>query len=242
MAKKEVKNLPKIFLGSSPFIGAGQFGFKSLIYYQHFYLKPENILKIIRRSWEFGVKGFNLLAYKPLIEATRKALEEGLDLTILGTVEPKNFEFNVRLLEKIGVVGILVHAEITDNPNQKIVEDCFRFIRKTGRLTGFATHEPFKTLNRIQKLNLDYDIVMVPLNITGTFMDSKPEELIKILKGLRERGKFIIAKKVLAAGNLKPKEALEYVAKTGCVDAVVVGIASEEEIVETFTYAKRFFG
>ena len=74
----------KNFLGTSPFIGASQFGFKSFHYYQYFYLHPENILRIIRKAYEIGIEGLQLLPYPPVVKAVKKALDEGLNLKILG--------------------------------------------------------------------------------------------------------------------------------------------------------------
>ena len=134
-------------------------------------------------------------------------------------------------------MGVVTHAEITDNRNQKVLEKIFKLIHQTGKPAGFVTHHPFKILGWINRLNLDFEIVMVPLNMVGAFMDSKPEELVKILV---EMDKFVVAKKVLAAGSLNPKLALKYVAGLGCVDAVAIGVSFEVEVEETFTHAKNF--
>jgi hypothetical protein len=59
------------------------------------------------------------------------------------------------------------------------------------------------------------------------------------LEAIRSTDKIIIGKKVLAAGKLKPKEALEYVAKF--VYGVAIGITSSQELRETFSIARELW-
>ena len=42
--------IPRILLGTSPFIGAGQFGIRAQFYYEHFYQNPGNIVKIVIKA------------------------------------------------------------------------------------------------------------------------------------------------------------------------------------------------
>ncbi|MFQ6074099.1 MAG: hypothetical protein ACE5KC_02655, partial [Candidatus Bathyarchaeia archaeon] len=49
--------IPRILLGTSPFIGSGQFGSRAASYYEHFYGHPENIAKIILAAVDLGVTG-----------------------------------------------------------------------------------------------------------------------------------------------------------------------------------------
>jgi len=50
--------IPQILLGSSPFIGAGQFGSRASFYYYHFYRNPKNIMEIILKAVDLGITGF----------------------------------------------------------------------------------------------------------------------------------------------------------------------------------------
>ncbi|MGP3667385.1 MAG: hypothetical protein ACKD6N_00800 [Candidatus Bathyarchaeota archaeon] len=237
MVKISLKEIPKVLLGTSPFIGAGQFGLKALEYYKNFYLNPSNIKKIVRKSFEVGVNGIQLLPFKPVIDAVDGLLKEGLKFKIVSTVTFESFKKNLlEEVKKLNPVAILLHAEVADRCNENLFKNLLREIQFKGYLTGFATHQPLKTLSWIKNTNLEYDIVMTPLNITGEFIDGKLEDLIKILK---ELDRFVIAKKVLAAGKLKPKDALEYIARLNCVNAVALGVTSEREIEETLVLAKK---
>ncbi len=105
-------------------------------------------------------------------------------------------------------------------------------------LAGLVTHKPFSTLSWLLKTNIDVDILMLPINKMGMFMDSSSNKISSLIMRI---GKPVIGKKVLAAGHLHPREALTYVAKLGCVDVVALGIASEKEAEETFRAAAEAF-
>lgn len=93
-------------------------------------------------------------------------------------------------------------------------------------------------LNWLLKTDFDIDLLMFPFNKLGMFMDADP---VKVAEAIKRLGKPIIGKKVLAAGCLPPKDALTYVAQSGCIDIVALGVASEQEAKETFTAAATAF-
>ena len=228
--------IPRILLGTSPFIGAGQFGRRALPYYNRFYLNPSNILGIIRKVHELGIEGIQLLPYGPVVEAVERALGEGIELRIVGSVRLGEAERDIELLERLGAVAMVAHAEIADLRDRRALEAVLNAIHRTGRPAGFASHRPFRTLGWAEGLGLDYEILMVPMNASGAFMDCKPEKLAALLERL---GKLVIAKKALAAGSLPPAEALAYVAGLRCVDSVALGVASDREAEETMSLAKE---
>ncbi len=107
-----------------------------------------------------------------------------------------------------------------------------------GCLAGLATHKPFSTLNWLLEAGLDIDLLMLPFNKLGMFMDADP---VRVAEAIKRLGKPVIGKKILAAGYLSPQEALTYVVQMGCVDLVALGVASEQEVKETFTAAATAF-
>lgn len=62
-------------MGTSPFIGAGQFGSKALEYRRLFFEQPENMTKLFVKSAELGVKAVQLVGYEPLVSALQKAVQ-----------------------------------------------------------------------------------------------------------------------------------------------------------------------
>ncbi|MBM4241365.1 MAG: hypothetical protein FJ150_06875 [Euryarchaeota archaeon] len=233
------KEIPRILLGTSPFIAAAQFGHRARLYYLDLYQHPENILKIIKKSYNLGIKGVQLVPYKPVVEAVNEAISDGCNLEIVGTIRPGKEDKDIKLLSQMEACAMLLHADITDRYEWDFIADKIQQIKDSNAIPGLVTHRPFETTEKLLKspiLNL-FDIYMVPISKIGYIMDTMefgaPEranfrELIKNL------GKKIIAKKVLAAGVLKPEEAFDYLSSLDYVDMVAVGIASEDEATETF--------
>ncbi|MCS7098395.1 MAG: hypothetical protein NZ922_05415 [Candidatus Methanomethyliaceae archaeon] len=225
--------IPKVMLGTSPFIGAGQFGMRSFLYYAQLYENPKNMEKIILKSYELGVRGIQALPYERILNAIKNVERKiGEKFIIIATIcSEEDFEkFN-----EFDVMAMILHASIVDGKNKEITK-ILNHIDYLGFKSGIATHAPFSILNWLLKINIHFDVMMIPFNKIGKFMDAKPEIIIELAKKFN---KPIIGKKVLAAGSLKPREALEYASKF--LNAVALGIASEKEAIETFKIALEFF-
>jgi predicted aldo/keto reductase-like oxidoreductase len=67
-------------------------------------------------------------------------------------------------------------------------------------------------------------------------MDGSPEEVVPCLRAMHEQGKGIIGMKILGEGTFKTPEerlkSLRFVLGLGCVDAMVIGFESPEQIDE----------
>ncbi len=219
---KRVLKLPRLMLGTSPFIAAGQFGLKAMEYYSRFYLNPSNIAKVYREAYELGVKALQLVASKPTIQALELAnVKFHLTVSIYG-----DFEKTLRKIERFKPEIVAVHAEIADSLNLPKIEGCLREVKRVGAVPAAATHLPGRTIPALDKLG-EVEVYLAPLNRLGLFMEPDPEET---LKALRETPAKIIAIKPLAAGRLNPREAFEYV--YGIADSAAVGMTSRSEIVE----------
>lgn len=227
------RKIPRLLLGTSPFIGAGQFGAKASYYYSTLYKKPHNMYKIIKKSWEIGVKGIQLLPYKPIIKALEMAIKDGCEMKIVGTIRPNTELEDIELLDDLEAESMILHASLVDGGNFNYVETLLKKINDKGAIAGLATHVPYKTTKRILNSSIRkmFDIYMLPFNSLGYLMDRSIEEIENLIERLNKK---IIAKKVLAAGKLEPKEALNYLKLKKCVDIVTVGVASPNEAKETF--------
>jgi len=231
--------IPRILLGTSPFIGAGQFGSRAKFYYEHFYQKPKNIVKIVLKAVDLGVTGVQVLPFRPIFRAL-KAVERELKerLTLVGTIGSDEPLSNIQAFQAFNTVAMLIHGEITDTRNSREILELLEKVHAAGCLAGLVTHEPLSTLNWLLKTDLDFDLLMVPFNKLGMFMDADPVKVGELIKRL---GKPVIGKKTLAAGYISPQDALTYVAQSGCISIVALGIASEREAKETFTAAAKAF-
>jgi len=231
--------IPRILLGTSPFIGSGQFGRRAASYHDHFYKHPENIVKIILIAVDVGVTGVQALPSPPIFSALKAAERElRQNLTVVGTVGPDDPLDDIKDFQRFHTVAMLVHGEITDERRLQKVSELLNEIRAANCLAGLTTHKPFSTLNWLLKTELDVDLVMLPFNRLGMFMDSTPA---KTAEAIRKLGKPVIGKKVLAAGYLSPKDALTYIAEHGCIQMAALGVASEKEAKETFAAAATAF-
>jgi len=231
--------IPRILLGTSPFIGGGQFGSRAKIYYEHFYKKPENIVKIILKAVDLGVTGVQALPFRPIFRALKTVERELKDrLTIVGTIGPDDPVRNIQDFQAFNTVAMLLHGEITDRRSSREILELLNKVHAAGCLAGLVTHEPLFTLKWLLKTDLDIDLLMVPFNKLGMFMDADP---VKVAEAIKRLGKPVIGKKILAAGYISPQDALTYVAQSRCIDIVALGIASEQEEKETFTAAAAAF-
>ena len=227
---------PQILLGTSPFIGAGQFGERAFLYYSLFYENPANIVKIIRQSVDLGVRGVQLIPFPPVVEAVKGVEHDlGLELTIVGSVRSENPSGDIGLLRDLRAAAMLLNGDLTDSHNLPKISELLNQIRQAGSLAGIVTHAPLSTLTWLQGTGLEVDLIMLPFNMFGKFMDATPG---RVLEAALKINKPLIGMKVLAAGDLTPREGLEYVFRKG-LKMVTIGIASEAEAIETFSIANE---
>ncbi len=231
--------IPRTLLGTSPFIGAAQFGHRARLYQLDLYNQPENITKIIKKSYELGITGIQLVPYEPVVKALKWAVEEGCELNIVGTVRPECENDDIDLLNELEASSMLIHGAVTDQLDYDFLARKLDDINQTGAISGLVTHRPFNTTKSLIEspiLNL-FEMYMVPVNKTGylmdtdVFMDKERSELRDLIKNIDKK---IIAKKTMAAGILTPNDAFDYLKTLDYVDLMTVGIASEAEADETF--------
>lgn len=234
------RSLPRTLLGTSPFIAAGQFGHRARLYQLDLYDHPENILKIIRKSYDLGVRGIQLIPYPPVLDAFRWAREEGIKLSIIGTVRPGEETSDIKLLSELDADAMLLHGAITDGCNWDVISEHLEAINDTGSIPGLATHQPFRTTTKLLEspvLDL-FDIYMIPVNKVGYLMDTEfflEKQRNEFSELINKVNKKVIVKKTLAAGVLTPGDAFEFLKTVDYADMITLGIACEKEAEETFT-------
>ncbi len=82
------------------------------------------------------------------------------------------------------------------------------------------------------------DAVHTRINPYEMAMDGPPEKVIPILKKMHENGKGVTGMKMIGEGRLrddpeKKQESVNFVYGLGCVDTVIVGFESKEEVDDT---------
>ena len=232
--------IPRTLLGTSPFIAAAQFGHRARLYQIDLYNNPENIFKIIKKSYEMGITGIQVIPYTPVIEALKKALNAGYDMDIIGTVRPEKELEDIQLLSNLNATSMILHADISDKKDWNFIGEKLRLIKDEDAVPGIATHMPYSTTKRLvgSPIQEMFDVYMVPVNKLGYLMDTEIygyDERTHLNQLINSLDKTIIVKKVLAAGILKPQEAFDYLKTVEFADIVTIGIASEAEAEETFS-------
>lgn len=234
------QDIPRTLLGSSPFIAAPQFGHRARLYQLDFYNSPENIVKIIQKSFEMGVKGIHVMPEPPVIEAIKLAQDIGINMDIVGTLMPETEDENIELFSDLGAVSVMLHGTIADRVDWDFMEEKLLKIREMGAVSGLVTHSPFKTTPRLLESDiLDlFDIYSIPVNKLGYLMDCdvyNEQVRAELDSMMRELDKTVMVRNVLAAGVLTPEEAFKYLKTVDFADIVALGIASVDEARETFS-------
>jgi hypothetical protein len=235
------KDIPRTLLGTAPFTGieAAQFGHRAMLYQLDFPEDPERIAGIIRKSYELGVRGIQLIPKPWTVEAVKMAAETGCEMDIVGTVRPEDPSGDVAILSELGASAMILHPATVDKMDFQAVEEQLQLIKDEGVIPGVSTSFPFQITARLIDSPLQdlFDIYMIPLNRLGYIMDSEgygPEDRLKLQTMIKKLGKIVLANKTLAAGILQPSEAFDYIKTVDYVDMISVGIASVAEAEETF--------
>lgn len=226
--------LPRALLGTSPFIGAGQFGPRASAYARAFYNRPDRVASIIIACAELGIMGIQPLPYGFIVEAIRRAQRElGVELVLVGTIGPWDPLGDLRAYDGLALRAALTHGALTDTASSEELKAILGAVRDEGLLAGYVTHAPMKLIRRLQAGELPRpDLIMLPFNALGYLMDAPPDQLAG---ALRQLGLPVIGKKVLAAGRLRPDEAFRFALGFGILSGLAIGMVSREEAEETLT-------
>jgi|Deesub1362A_J573_1020465.scaffolds.fasta_scaffold00089_26 hypothetical protein len=218
--------LPKFFLGTSPFIGASQFGDKSRKYREFWLKKPKNLEKIFEMAGEMDV-GVQAIAYPEILTAIKNV---GVDCLVSAGV--RDFNREMERIGEIDVKGVLLHASRVDDRKIAEIKTYIELITDMGLMSGIATHNPSDTIPEILSLE-GVEIIMAPINEQGIFMYPNRDSVIERISLAKKAGKIIIAMKPLGGGRL-PLKALKFPVENS--DGVAVGIGEFKEFKETFDF------
>lgn len=225
-------------LGTSPFIGAGQFGTKAYEYRNRFFSNENNMKQLFVESARHEVNAVQLLVYEPLVNALKEAVNEtGEDFFIAATIPSgRKFAAYLELIKPLQPKIIAIHALSCDALDSRIAR-WIEEIRALGASPAAATHYPGETLEELDNAGFEFDAYLAPVNPVGYAMEPDSEST---LKALETTDKQVIAIKPLAAGRLKPTQSIfEFIYKYA--DSISVGITSEAEMVETYAVAKEAY-
>jgi len=85
------------------------------------------------------------------------------------------------------------------------------------------------------------EVVLARLNYAGVLMDEHPDHVIRVVRKMHERGKGIYAMKVVGQKQLASewRHAVKFVYDLDCVDAMVIGMESKEEVDRNVDYIEE---
>jgi hypothetical protein len=144
------------------------------------------------------------------------------------------------------ICSVLLHEVITDMALALNLDWLFKsyveFILNLGIKPGFNTRNFAYLVNKFEEWGLDLRemIIAAPFNKKGFQMDPSRTECEKALANIPEPN--VIAISILAAGYLKPLEAIDYLKTVPNIKGVAVGVSKKQHAQQTFSLLKEMFG
>jgi hypothetical protein len=138
--------------------------------------------------------------------------------------------------------SVLLHEIITDMALALNLDWFFNsyvdFMLKLGIKPGFDTRNFAYLVKKFREWGISFHniVIAAPLNKVGFQMNPSKEECEKALANIAETD--LIAISILAAGYLKPIEAIEYIESLPNIKGVAVGVSKEQHARETFKLLK----
>ena len=135
--------------------------------------------------------------------------------------------------------SVLLHEVITDMAIalnlESLVKSYIKFMNDHGIEPGFETRNFSYLVKKFKEWDIDFKgiVLAAPFNKIGFYMNPSKDECEKSLADVS--GGTVIMMSILAAGYLKPKEAIDYVRGLPNANAVVVGVSNEKQARETFS-------
>jgi len=139
--------------------------------------------------------------------------------------------------------SVLLHQLITDLCLGLGLDWVFKFytefLLKRGITPGFNTGNFALLVKKLKEwdINLEDVVIAAPFNKVGFQMVPSKEECEKALASLPKPN--VLAISILAAGYLKPQEAVDYIAGLPNIKGVAVGVSKERHANETFKLLKE---
>jgi hypothetical protein len=220
-------------VGTSPFIGAGQFGYRALEWRSKFLNNTKAMLEILETSYVKGARGIEVIPSGKILEAAQIMNETYEDYVITGSTYP-DVDPKTELLVKKGAKIIFVHGIISDKKGINLVR-LLDEISGYGIIPGIASHDPIPTIKFCIENSLNVRVFLIPFNLNG-FLMGKAKELEEIVDNTTNF--YFVGMKTLAAGEIKPDVAFQYIANHN-ICAVTIGMVTKQQAEESTEIALK---
>lgn len=216
------EKIPLVMTGTSPFLGAAQFGANARIYRKKFMNDTQALLEIMEACYEAGGRGIQMIPVGKVAEAARIMRESYDDYIITGSTAPGPDPLIEELVESEAKI-IFAHGMVSDKKDENLTRMIGK-ITSRGIIPGIAAHNPISTLNYAFK-NTDVKAFLIPFNDTGLFMGDKMqlEEIVNTRDDC-----YFVGMKTLSAGRSNPEVAYDYISKHN-ICSVTIGMVTTEE-------------
>lgn len=220
-------------MGTSPFIGAGQFGYKAFEWRIKFLNNPKAILEILEASYAKGARGIEVIPSGKIMEAAKTMSETYDDFVITGSTYPGEDPKIDTLIEN-GAKLIFVHGMVSDNKGKDLIK-LLNEISSYGIMPGIATHDPIPTIKYSIENSLSVRVFLIPFNKSGFLMGN-----VKVLEDIVDSTKkiYFVGMKTLAAGEIRPELAFQYIANHN-ICAVTIGMVTVQQAEESTKIALK---
>jgi hypothetical protein len=145
--------------------------------------------------------------------------------------------------KRIDLESVILHEVITDLALALNLDSIFKahidYMSELGITPGFNTCNFVYLVDKFREWNIDLGQVVVasPFNKVGFQMTTSQENNEAALKRLPKP--IVIAISVLAAGYLKPVEALEYISTLPNLKGLAIGVSNKSHAIETFKLVEQ---
>ena len=214
-------------VGTSPFLGASQFGKNARVYRRKFLNNAKAVLEILEASYEVGGRGIELIPAGKVSEAAKIMVETHNDFVITGSTFP-GADPLINELSDLGAKIVFAHGMVADKKDKKL-EILIDDIKSRGIIPGIAAHNPVSTLEYTFENIPSVKTFLIPFNARGYLMGNQ-KELEKLVDS--HKNHYFIGMKTLAAGKLDPNKAYDYVSKHN-ICCATIGVISIEEARES---------
>ncbi len=139
--------------------------------------------------------------------------------------------------------GFMLQETVTDMALALNMKQLFtayiKFVENYRIKAGFETRNFPYLVNKFSEWGIDASklVITASFNSVGFQMCPTQDECEEALE--RITGAEVIAMSILAAGYLKPQEAISYVESLGGISGVVVGVSKEHHATETFRVLRQ---
>jgi len=226
--KIDGNDIPLVTTGTSPFLGAGQFGLKAYEWRERFLNNTNAMVEILEAAYEAGARGIEAVPLGNIMEAARIMVETHNDYVITASSAPGRHKDSIIELINSGAELIFLHGMVSDSRGKKI-QKLLEIISSNGVIPGIATHEPLPTIRYCMENSLNVKAFLIPFNSKGMMMGNA-RELVDLVDNTKQYS--FIGMKTLGAGRITPKEAFEYISQHN-ICSISVGMISTQQAEES---------